>query len=74
MLVVLDDVVKGGAPALGTPEGNQLGDPILGSDAGLKQSIVSGVSSSDDIAVVTADAAIRQKLVLRVLKVSIYLS
>jgi len=69
MLVLLEDKVQGSLLYLGAPIGRHLRDLVLGCDSRLKKVLIASDSSSNDIAVVAADAALLEESVLRVLLV-----
>jgi hypothetical protein len=73
MLVVFDDIVKRGMLDFRAPVGGQGRYLSICCNTGLQKGIISGVSSSDDVAVVASDTAFAEEFVLRVLLVLVYL-
>jgi hypothetical protein len=60
MFVIFDDVVKRGLVDFRAPEGGQGRYLRLCCNTSLKKSIISGICSSDDVAVVASDTAISE--------------
>ena len=73
MFILLDNIVKRGIFDIGTPIGSHLRDFIFSGNSCLEELLVASDCTSNNVSIVASNAAVLEKIILRMFLVNILL-